>query len=185
VVRAGQGRRGDGIARQGHLRHDVPMRFRHELVYDASPDEVHAMLADPAFREATCAAQQVVSVDVDITVDGAGMSVRIDQIQPTQGVPSFAKSIIGETTHAIQIEEWRNNRQAVLDIETPGKPGTMHGTITIEPRGSGAADVVELDIKVGIPLIGGRLENLMGDLVRKAMDHEHRVGIAWLAGERP
>ncbi|MEJ7796173.1 MAG: hypothetical protein WKF50_11520 [Nocardioides sp.] len=42
------------------------MHFRHELSYDAPPDAVYAMLADPAFREAVTAAQEVVSAVVSL-----------------------------------------------------------------------------------------------------------------------
>ena len=39
------------------------MRFRHELSYDAPPDRVFAMLADPEFRRASCEAMEVISAD--------------------------------------------------------------------------------------------------------------------------
>lgn len=152
------------------------------MPYAATPAQVYAMLADPAFRKATCAAQDVVSVDVQITETGAGMSVRIDQDQRTP-VPGFARKIIGETTRAIQIEEWSDDTRASLVIETPKTPGSMAGTITIGPDGAGAVEVVELEIKSGVPLIGGRLEKLMGDLVRKSIEVEHATGISWLAGQ--
>ena len=37
--------------------HDARMKLRHEITYDAAPADVYAMLADPAFREAACAAR--------------------------------------------------------------------------------------------------------------------------------
>lgn len=160
------------------------MKFRHELPYDATAAKVYAMLADPEFRKASCAAQDVVEVDVEILKAGKGMSVRIDQVQRTEGMPSFARTIIGNTTKALQLEEWSDHQHASLEIQTP-TPGTMRGTITIEPHGSRALEVVELDITAKIPLIGGRLERLMGDLVHRSIDVEHQTGIAWLAGERP
>ena len=95
-----------------------------------------------------------------ITPSGTGMSVRIDQVQQTP-VPAFARRIIGSTTRAVQLEEWSDHRNAVLEIETPGIPGSMTGTITIEPSGSHATEVVELDVRSGVPIIGGRLEKLM------------------------
>jgi hypothetical protein len=154
------------------------------MPYDASATQVYAMLADPAFREASCAAQHVVEVEVDISTTGKAMSVRIDQLQRTEGMPSFARTIIGSTTRALQLEEWSNHREASLEIQTP-TPGTMRGTITIEPHGTKSVEIVELDITTGLPLIGGRLERLMGDLVRRSIEIEHQTGIAWLAGERP
>jgi hypothetical protein len=40
------------------------------------------------------------------------------------------------------------------------------------------------DIKVKIPMLGGKLEGLIGDLLTKALLTEQRVGRAWLAGDR-
>lgn len=160
------------------------MLFRHEMPYDASSAQVYAMLADPAFRKASCRAQEVVSVDVSITPTPTGMSVTIDQEQRTPGLPSFARRFIGATTPAVQVEEWSDHRSATLEIKTP-VPGSMTGTITIEPHGKKAVEVVELTVRSSIPLVGGKLEKLMADLVRKAIETEHRTGQAWLAGERP
>jgi hypothetical protein len=40
--------------------------------------------------------------------------------------------------------------------------------------------VVELEIKVKVPLIGGKLEKLMAEKVAEGMDLERSVGVAWL-----
>ena len=155
------------------------MQARHELPYDATAAEVYAMLADPAFRERVCADQDVVSAEVDITPSGKGMSVVIDQLQRTP-VPGFARKVVGETTRAVQREEWHDHHHADLVIETPGMPATITGTITVEGSGSSAVEVVDLHIACGIPLIGGRLEKLFGDLIGKAIQSEHRTGQEWL-----
>lgn len=151
------------------------------MPYDATPAKVFAMLADPAFREQVCADQEVVSAEVTITKKGGGMDVVVDQMQRTP-VPAFARKVIGETTHAVQRETWSDHRQATLVIETPTMPATIKGTITIEPQGRGAVEVVELEVKSKVPLIGGKLEKLMGDLVGKAIESEQRTGTSWLAG---
>jgi len=109
------------------------------------------------------------------------MSVRIDQVQPTQGVPSFAKPVVGETSRAVQIEEWTDQTSAALEIKTPGKPATMKGTITLTPEDDGTLEVVELTIKVSVPLVGGRIEKLLGDLVRRSTSAERETGMRWLA----
>ena len=61
----------------------------------------------------------------------------------------------------------------------------MTGTITLEPEGAGTREVVELEIKVKVPLLGGKLESLLADQVRTGMDVERGVGLAWFQGERP
>ncbi|HET8603054.1 MAG TPA: DUF2505 domain-containing protein [Marmoricola sp.] len=156
------------------------MRFHHQVRYDAPVAAVRAMLADPAFREASAEAQGVVSADVGITTDGERMSVVIDQVQPTAGVPGFARKFAGETTRAVQTEEWTSTTDATIRIETPGKPTSITGSLTLRPDGSGTVETMEAEIKVKVPLIGGRLEALMGDLVAQGMDREHEAGVDWL-----
>ena len=159
------------------------MKFRHELLYDASPREVFEMLADPAFREASCAAQDVISVEVELERDGDAFTLVADQVQNTNDLPSFARTFAGHTTRAIQREEWVDDSGGTLRIETPGKPADIAGTITLLADGDGTREVVELEVKVRLPLIGGRIEKLLGDKVAAGMDAEHDAGVAWLAGE--
>lgn len=156
------------------------MLFQHELVYDAGPDRVFAMLADPAFREAVCAAQDVVSAEVALEPDGVGFSLTVDQLQRTDDLPSFARTFAGDSTRAVQREHWEDASGGTLRIETPGKPTEMTGTITLRPQGSGTVEIVELHIKARVPLIGGRLEKLLAEKVKAGMDTEHGVGTAWL-----
>jgi hypothetical protein len=158
------------------------MHFRHELSYAATPDEVFEMLADPAFREKVSAAQDVVSADVAIQRTAEGFNLTNDQVQRTAGLPSFAKKFTGETTRAIQVEEWPDRHGGSLRIDAPGKPSSIQGTIALLADGDGTTEVVELDIKVKVPLIGGKLEGLLADTIRKGIVIEEEVGRAWLSG---
>jgi uncharacterized protein YndB with AHSA1/START domain len=158
------------------------MEFRHELSYDAPPERVYAMLADPAFRRRSCEAMEVISADVQLepATDGEGFTLVVDQLQNTKDLPSFARTFAGESTQAIQREEWRSATSGQLSIESPGRPARATGTIRLEPRGAGTTEVVELEITVKVPLIGGKLEKLMADKVAAGMDVEHAVGVTWL-----
>ena len=156
------------------------MKFRHELSYDAPPAKVFAMLADPEFREAACSAMEVISADVQLDRDGEGFNLVIDQQQNTKDLPGFARTFAGESTQAIQREVWLGPTTGDLSIESPGKPASATGTIRLEETGGGTREVVELEIKVKVPLIGGKLERLMAEKVTSGMDVEHTVGVAWL-----
>ena len=84
--------------------HDAPMKFSHELSYDAPPDQVYAMLAEPDFRRQSCEAMEVISADVQLERDGDGFTLVIDQLQNTRDLPAFARTFAGESTQAIQRE---------------------------------------------------------------------------------
>jgi uncharacterized protein YndB with AHSA1/START domain len=160
------------------------MKIRHQLKYDAAPAEVYAMLSDPAFRNRVCAAMDTVSHDVSVTPSGDGMAVRIDMVQPTSGVPGFAKKIVGDQTRIVQSERWTAGRGADLEVEIPGKPGHVRGRIALDGDASGTVESFEGEATVSIPLLGGKLEGLIAKLFVRGMDTEQRVGAAWLAGER-
>lgn len=140
------------------------------------------MLCDPTFRETACHAQDVVSVEVDLTTREDEMSVVIDQLQKTDDLPGFARTFAGDSTRAVQREEWSSRTEATLRIETPGKPTDMRGTIRLMPSGAGGTiEVVELEVKVKVPLIGGKLEKLMASRVAAGMDIEHATGVSYLS----
>ena len=158
------------------------MKFRHELQYDAPPSVVFEMLADPEFRRAACAAQDVVSADVTLERTGAGFTLTIDQVQRTGDLPAFARAFAGETTRAIQQESWADETGGTLRIEAPGTPSDVTGTISLQPEGSGTREVVELDLRIKVPLVGGKLEKLLAERIAAGMDAEHAVGVSYLKG---
>ncbi|MCW2808068.1 MAG: hypothetical protein JWQ93_2023 [Marmoricola sp.] len=157
------------------------MKLRHEISYDAPLAHVFAMLADPAFRQASADAMGVISVEVSITPKGEGMSVRIDQVQPTEGVPAFARTFAGETTRAVQSEEWSFPQGGTITIETPGKPSSTRGTLALTESGGRTTETLDVEVKVKVPLLAGKLESLMAELITRGMDKEQVTGAAWLA----
>ncbi|HET8560034.1 MAG TPA: DUF2505 domain-containing protein [Marmoricola sp.] len=156
--------------------------MQHDLRYEgASIDQVFAMLGDREFREKVCASQHYHRWSVDIARDPV-MSVRIDQHRPTAGVPSFASKFVGDEIHIVQEEDWATNASAALTVTIPGKPGHMQGSIRLVEVDGGVTETVHVDIRVGIPLVGGKIEGLIAGLLEQALVAENRVGREWLAG---
>ncbi len=156
-----------------------------ELRYDgATLDQVHEMLADPAFREKVCDYQRVLRRTVTIERQGEGMTVLIDQVQETKGVPGFAKKVVGDETNIVQSETWATQQRGDVHVTIPGKPGAMSGTASLVEDSAGTTETVSLDVKVSIPIVGGKLEGLIADMLSKALRAEHKVGRDWLAGRR-
>ncbi|GAB3656545.1 DUF2505 domain-containing protein [Nocardioides korecus] len=158
-------------------------KITEELRYDgATLQQVHDMLADPAFREEVCDRQHVLRRTVTIDAEGApGMTVEIDQVQAAQGIPGFAKKFVGDEIHIVQHEDWTRAEKGDLRVEIPGKPGEMVGTIHLTEDPEGTTETVNLDVKVNIPLVGGKIEGLVADMLGKALRTEHKVGQEWLA----
>ncbi|CAB4686144.1 MAG: DUF2505 family protein [Actinobacteria bacterium] len=156
-------------------------RLTHEMTYDAPPAQVAAMLADPAFRERVCDYQGVLAKTVTIVPEGEGKQVTIDQVQRAAGIPSFAKKFVGDEINIVQTESWASATKGDIVVTIPGKPGDMTGTVSLKESGGGTVETVDLTIKVGIPLVGGKIESLISELLLKALKAENKVGRDYLS----
>jgi uncharacterized protein YndB with AHSA1/START domain len=161
-----------------------PMKIRHELTYDAPVAQVQAMLTDPEFRKRGCDARGVLSCDITVEADEGSTTLVIDQVQPTEGVPAFARKIAGERTRVVLTEEWADDGRASLALHTPGKPTQITGVLTLTQDGARTVEVFEGEARAKVPLIGGKLEALLADMFRAGLDTEHAVGVSWLKGQR-
>ena len=148
-----------------------------QLTYDAPAEAVTAMLDDPAFREAVLERQQVLRGSVDIDGDVA----TIEQVRSGDAIPSFARSFVGDEIVIVQTETWTSPTAARIELAIPGKPGEAAGTLVLTESGGTTTETVDLDVSVRIPLVGGKIESMIVDLVGHALDKEHEVGVEWLA----
>lgn len=157
-------------------------KVRYELRYDgATPEQVYEMLSDPEFRDAVCAFQRFPRREITITPTGSGMDVKVDQHRPATEVPSFARKFVGDEINIVQSESWTSKTEAKLHVTIPGKPGDMLGTVTLTAKDGGTTEVVAVEVKASIPLVGGKIEGVIGDMLGKALRAENKVGRDWLA----
>jgi hypothetical protein len=156
-------------------------RVRHDLVYDAPATAVLEMLHDASFREEVCDATGVLRHDVTVVEADAGTEVRIEQVQTAQGIPSFARKFVGDEIEIVQRETWVDDTHADVEVTIPGKPGHMRGTATLVESGGTTTEQVDLEIKVNIPLVGGKIEGLIADMLLKSLKVENTTGRDYLS----
>ena len=155
-------------------------RLTYDLTYDAPMLAVGEMLMDAAFREQVCDAQLALRKTVTVGQDGGGMKVVIDMVQAAQGIPGFAKRFVGDEIQLVQTEHWSDIENARVDVVIPGKPGQMTGTVELRESGGTTTETVDMEIRVSIPLVGGKIESLIADLLLKALKAENAVGRQYL-----
>jgi len=148
-----------------------------KLTYDASAEAVTAMLDDRAFREEVLERQHVARGSVDIQGD----QVTIEQVRPADVLPSFVQKFVGDEIVIVQKESWTSPTSADVTLSIPGKPGEAVGTLTLTEAGGTTTEVIDLDLSVRIPLVGGKIESLIADLLRKALKAENATGRDYLA----
>ncbi len=154
-------------------------RVQTELHYDATPDQVAAMILDPAYREHLCERQESTSHRVAVSGSGTDGRVVVDQSQQVRGVPSVVTRIVGSEISIHTEEEW-SDTGADVTMTIPGHPGRIVGTTRLLPDGHGTRQVIDWQVKVDIPLVGRKVESVIADVLGKALEVEQQVGRAWL-----
>lgn len=162
------------------------MELTHTHRYAASIAEVQQLLTDRAFRERVCERLDALSHEVTVTGSGPGAELLVRQTQAMTGAPAVATRLTGDTVTLEQREVWRSSTVADLSITLPGKPVELrNGRVTLTERPDGGCEqVVAGDLRVNVPLVGGKLESMLSDVLRAAMRRQAEVGDAWLAGQR-
>jgi Protein of unknown function (DUF2505) len=159
-------------------------RVSHTLTYPATTVEaVQAMLTDPAYRRAVGDFQRVTDFSCVVTPGGSGTTVRLEVAHGTDRIPSFAQKLVGPEIRFVQEEWWSSPDHAELHVTIPGKPGDMTGSTSLTQSGQAVVQQVDLAVKVSIPLVGGKVEDLVAGFVTRAYDAENVVGVRWLQGE--
>lgn len=164
------------------------MDFRKTISFDADPAAVYAMLCDPAFRAQVAQAadpEGAGSYEVDVVpaTDGSGgATATLDLHLPTTGMPGAVRKAVGGEIHVEQEERWTSPVLATMTVTMPGKPGQVRGTITLtEVDGGRTEQTLDADVKVGIPLVGGRVEKLIGQILGNILKTQQTEGTRWLA----
>jgi hypothetical protein len=103
-------------------------------------------------------------------------------VHGTDQVPSFARKLVGDEISIVQQETWTTDTHADVLVTIPGKPGDMSGTLDVAQVGDDVIETVLLTVKVNIPFVGGKVEDLIAGLLSKAYRAENKVGLKWLAG---
>ena len=157
------------------------MRVSRREELDGSPEEVYAVLTDPAFQEAKCEATTAGDGHaVEVTPRTVGARVRTERTLPSNGLPDVARSFVGDHLIIVEVHEWSapgpdGSRESALDLHVKGAPLTLKGTLRLVPRGGGTLEVLDAELKANVPLIGGRVEKAAAGPISTAIDIETRL----------
>ncbi|HZX07783.1 DUF2505 domain-containing protein [Kribbella sp.] len=160
------------------------MELKMSASYDATPEEVFAIVTDTAFREQACERTKALSYDVKVSTSGGDTVVRVSRKMEAKDIPDMARKFVGETLTVVQTETWHpaaadGSRTADVSGEISNTPVTLKGTARITANGAQAVQAIDLDIKVAVPLIGKKMEPFVVDAIRNGLQKEHDLGHEW------
>jgi Protein of unknown function (DUF2505) len=163
------------------------VRFTAKISYDASAEQVFAMLTDEAFQNRKLKATGALEYSCEVSTSGDTAVVTTRRTLPTDRVPEAFRALAGGQLNVVQVETWKaassRGREGTVTLHVPGTPLRMTGNIRLtQGRDGGTEESVDGELKASVPLIGGRIERAVEPAVRAAVDVEQRIGREWLAG---
>ena len=82
-------------------------------------------------------------------------------------VPVFAKKLVPDRITVIQTDTWNlKSKPGTLDIQFKGVPVAITCAMSLRDQGSECIQDLNFTLKVNVPLIGGKLEQLLADDLR-------------------
>jgi hypothetical protein len=161
------------------------MKLREQIAYPAGLEAVFSMLCDPAFRRRVCEATYAIDHSVSVRSEGDLVVVKIVRVMPAD-VPPFVRRVVGDHIKIQQVERWvipehGGQRTAALSLEIVGQPASMSGRIALAAVDGATRGTIEGDLRVGIPIFGGRLADEMAKGFRFALAVEADVAKDYLA----
>ena len=156
-------------------------QLRHETPLTAAPERVVEVMTDAASMTRLYESAGFTGVGVATRSAGDALVVETDQ-HMTGPLPGPLAKITGGKVHLTEVHTWApapgdGSRSATWTVSFHGVPGSIDGTISVRPEGSGSVVVYEATVTARIPVIGGRIESLTIDQTVEKLQAEGR----WLA----
>ncbi|MFI9813085.1 DUF2505 domain-containing protein [Saccharothrix variisporea] len=110
-------------------------------------------------------------------------SYQLKQGVPADKLPSMARSVLGGDLIIDRAESWTEaGYTGTVEVTLNGVPGRLDGTFTVADAAGGGSELTLVgQVKVSIPLMGGKLESLIVEQVALLLDKESEFTAEWLA----
>ncbi|MGH8505525.1 MAG: DUF2505 domain-containing protein [Stenotrophobium sp.] len=147
------------------------MKFSYKQTFPAKADAVLGMFCNPAYHEKLQKALGAIDYkQLEHSDDGTRFRIKCAyQIKSDVPLPGFAKKILGETSSVTQEERWdRGSKTGEVIVQVKGLPATTRCATSLKDAGTGCSKNFDWDVSVKIPLVGGKIEQLIvGDIKKK------------------
>ena len=153
--------------------------------FEAAPDVIWRLQSDPEYIRFRGERTGATSVTADVVSNPDGSTqVTVVRVLPAD-VPSYAKSMIGESITVTETYRWG----------APGADGSAAGTMeasfsapisfiaSMDLRADGAGTAIDTtgEFKASIPFVGGKVEDLARQQTERDLRKEQAIAAEWLS----
>jgi hypothetical protein len=168
----------------GNLR-PMATSLEHRSAFPTSADAVYPTLVDEAFlTERLRAIGGKGAALLAHSRVGEATEFTLRQGVDASRLPGAVRSLVGGDLVVEREERWRPagaRYAAVTRVSISGVPGEINGEARLGDHGDGSLLVVRAQVRVGIPLVGGKLEKVIVEQVGKLLSAEAEFAETWLA----
>lgn len=155
--------------------------------YDATPEEVFAMITDTTFQEQVFERIRSQAYDVAVRETGDDTVVRVWWETRSVDVPAVAKRFVAAPLVVTQTKIWHpadldGARDGEVEGEVADAPIRLTGRTRISSDGRQTTQMFDLQVTSALPVVGKRLERIAVDAVRARLEMKLEVAWSWLSG---
>ncbi|GAA4486857.1 hypothetical protein GCM10023094_44180 [Rhodococcus olei] len=154
--------------------------------YSLPAEVVHRTLTAPAFWNDRVAKGADSGVTLTRLESGPGtIDVAVNQVVDTSALPSIVTKLIKGDLAILRSENWSpvagGSAAGSFAVDTTGIPVTVRGTYTLTDVDGGSTLTGAGEVDVNVKLIGGTIEGMVVDQVRKIFETDQEAVEEWAA----
>jgi hypothetical protein len=156
----------------------------HEHDYEVSPSELFATLSDEKYLLARHERFGGVGTPTSEQVDDSVVITTVRQL-PMDKIPGAVKGLVGDGK-ITQVDTWSGIADDAGDLRGTWRadlgtsPAIIGGDYRIDPIDGGCRYVCSVNVKVKVPLIGGKIEEQVRGYLDKLITKEQEFLADWL-----
>lgn len=167
------------------------IKVDHVYDYPADVDATFAVIVDPALYEDVAVRSKALEHSANVTHVHQVHTITLERSMPTDQVPSFAKSLVGDALRIHETTWWKSGSpddgdaggyHATFSVQIVGTPVTFNGTMRLTSTDTGSQQQITGEIKAAIPLLGGKIESSIKEPVELQIATVARMVNERLAG---
>ena len=164
-------------------------QFEYRSTFSYPADEVYATMVDPDFLRARLdriggpgAALLEHSADTD------GARYRLRHGVDANALPSLVRGVLPGNLVIERTETWKREDSGSYSgdvvVTIPDTPGSATGGMRLRDTDEGSEHAIRVEVTVKVPIIGGKIEEMVTGHIRGLLESESAFTQQWLARGR-
>lgn len=165
----------------------MPRSFDIAAEYEGTVEQVHRTFSDEHYwlvRLGDSGADDATLDEMDVD-DQGNMRVRTTQTLRADRLPALVTQFHRGDLSFVREEIWtpvtEGRASSVVRATIPGAPAGLTGQAQLVPAGAGSRMSLTATVEVRVPLLGGKIENFIGNQLTDLVTAEQRFTSVWIA----